>query len=369
MSLINSQQRLSYISFIARIHEVLGSLNVIKALDAVSEEQWGRSFDANTEEHLIRGVFTSPQKSDAVKLYIAKLMKVHLNSIGNRVCAWTKDTITGENATNVAISNRIAATEFKTSRELFQLVATRLMGYDDMLVKMAFAEDADVKTKLLMNYMSSLYDMSVIDKCATEVYIDQAVRIEGLLVTDAFTTDYVLEHIFQVGRYFQNKDDVVINHWDLFEHLSYVIEGGDIANTPNIVKCLDHTFAPTVGVLLDKNDPDPLGTIRAARAAFFEANPKYSVAIGEPCMSMPELVDSLRKAADEGTQVDLLNLYKLVPGAGNAAPCIQFVEGSDENGVRGNTPGVRVQESSTVFADSSNAGALVIPGKLEGPIN
>lgn len=382
MSSINSQQRLAYISFVSRMHEVLGSMNVIKALAALSEEQWNRSFDTNTEEHLIRGVFSSPQKSDAVRIYIAKLMKVHLNSIGNRVCAWTKDTIAGENATNVAISNRIAATEFKSSYELFQLVATRLMGYDDMLIKLALAEDASTKTKLLMNYVSSLYDLSVPDKCATEIYIDQAVRIEGLLVTDALTTDYVLEHINQVGRFFKDLDEVVVNLWDLFETLSYEIEAEAVTGASGLDKYLDYAFAPVVGVLLDKNDPDPLGTIKAARKAFFEAHPKYLTAVSEPCLSMPELVDALRKAANEGTQVDAINLHKLLPQVATGTfgehiekemmeapyvPCTEGVKG--EVGGRGDVPGLRVEEASAVYVDGSNAGTLSFPAKPNGPLN
>lgn len=226
MSTYNRFRLLDYISFIGRMHETMGNAKIIKALYETSQAEWDRSFDSNTGTHLIEGVFTSPQKTDAVKIYISKMMKMHMNSIGSRLTAWTKDTIASENTTNVAISNRIAASEYKDNMPLFLLVATRLMGYDDGLVRFALMDEADVsgKTKELMNYLSAQYDLSVVDTCATKLYVDQAVRIEGLIKTDTLDVDYALQHVDHAIEFFKPHDDAPIDLWDLFENLAIIIE-------------------------------------------------------------------------------------------------------------------------------------------------
>lgn len=231
MSTYNRFRLLDYISFIGRMHEMMGNAKIIKALHTTSVVEWERSRDTNTQDHLIQGVFSSPQKTDAVKIYISKMMKMHMNSIGSRLTAWTKDTIASENTTNVAISNRIAATEYKDNMPLFMLVATRLMGYDDAMVRFSLLDDADVagKTKELMNYISAQYDLSVVDTCATTLYIDQAVRIEGLIKTDTLDTDYALQHVDHAMEFFKTHNGGPIDLWDLFEKLSDTIEEKETA--------------------------------------------------------------------------------------------------------------------------------------------
>ena len=376
-----------YAAFMYHMRDVINNAKVIQALFKLSEEEWDRSRNMNTDEHLIKGVFSNGKKSDAIRIYIAKLVKLHMLSTGNRLTTWTKDTIASENPTNMAITSRINATELRDNTELFMLVAGRLIGYDDELIRFALMapENSADKALYLMKYMSARFDLTVEGLEAHATYIDQTDRLEELFAENGFDDAFFFGHAQEAIPFFKANGMTSVNHWDLFEGLDPIVSTnlshafnhgvlsviidkddpdpvgtlsairevldehqdtikdvvpGDCASLRGCTKCSvtldekgtpeDLQITPVVGVLLDKGDPDPLSTIKAAREAFFEAHPgflanlrqaffddhpKYLEAIGEPCLTMPELVDALRKAADEGTQVDAINLRKLLPGA------------------------------------------------------
>lgn len=220
----NLNEYLDYSTFILHMRDITANAKVIKSLFTTSEEEWDRSRDIGTGNHFIRGVFHSPQKTEAVKTYIAKLVKMHMISLGSRLTAWTKDTVAGENPTNIAISNRIAAIEFKNNRDLFNIVATRLIGFDDMLVSFALEEDVDVKAKLLMDYLSARFDMSVNGEKSHLMYIDQTVDLAILLKTDGFTPAFFADHLYQASKYFETFAGGVVNYWDVFDLMDVVVQ-------------------------------------------------------------------------------------------------------------------------------------------------
>lgn len=265
----NMNTLLDYNAFILRMRDVVNGAKLIQALFRTSQEEWDRSVEAGSDRHLIKGVFTSPEKSDTIKVYIAKLIKLHMISTGSHLTAWTKDTVAGENATNVAISNRIAATSFKENAELFSLVATRLIGYDDAVVKFALETDADVKAKLLMDYLSAQFDLSVGNEKPHLMYIDQTVDLSILIKTDGFTPAFFTDHLYQAFKYFEAFEGVVMNHWDLFDILDVVVqvnqehaEGSALYDELTSSKAA--TDAPDAGAFtleVDPDDADPKTTI------------------------------------------------------------------------------------------------------------
>ena len=265
----NMNALLDYNTFILRMRDVVNGAKVIQALFRTSQEEWDRSFDANTERHFIKGVFTSPEKSEAIKTYIAKVIKLHMISTGSHLTAWTKDTVAGENPTNVAISNRIAATEFKTNEELFLLVATRLIGYDDGLVKFALETNTDHQAKLMVDYLSSQFDLSLNGKKSHLVYIDQTINLSILLKTEGFTPKFFVDHLYQAGRFFETFEGVAMNHWDLFDTLDVIVEVNQghidtsvLYDELSLNKSLENGMDPTAFELeIDPNDTDPSTTI------------------------------------------------------------------------------------------------------------
>jgi hypothetical protein len=265
----NMNTLMDYNAFILRMRDVVNGAKIIQALHRTGQEEWDRSFDASTDRHFIKGVFTSPEKSEAVKTYIAKVVKLHMISTGSRLTAWTKDTVASENPTNIAISNRIAATEFKSSTELFLLVATRLIGYDDALVKFALETNVDVQAKLLMDYLSAQFDLSVNGEKPHLMYIDQTIDLSILLKTEGFTPKFFIDHLYQAGKYFEAFEGVTMNHWDLFDILDVVVQvNQDHADSAALYAELSGATKAETGVdpsafllEVDPDDADPSTTI------------------------------------------------------------------------------------------------------------
>ena len=194
---LNAVTLTSHLAFINRMQEAVGAAVVIKALHLTSKKEWDNCFDANTQDHLIKGVFTSTKKSDAIRVYIAKLIAQYMKSIGVRATAWTKVTIASENTTNVAISNRIAATEFQDNNELFKLVATRLMGFDDALVDFALAENNKEKAYWLAGYLAAQFDLVETIAEISQKYPDAVGYFEqrfdeGRMTPASFLSDFQL---------------------------------------------------------------------------------------------------------------------------------------------------------------------------------
>lgn len=264
----NLNEYLDYQAFILHMRDIVANAKVIKSLFTTSEEEWDRSRDIGTGNHFIRGVFHSPQKTEAVKTYIAKLVKMHMISLGSRLTAWTKDTVAGENPTNIAISNRIAAIEFKNNRDLFKIVATRLIGFDDALVAFALEEDVDAKAKLLMDYLSARFDMSVNGEKSHLMYIDQTVDLSTLLKTDGFTPEFFADHLHQATKYFESFAGGVVNHWDLFDLLDVVVQVNaehndnklyDELSTAKVV--VDGAVSSAFEIEIDQDDSDVVLTL------------------------------------------------------------------------------------------------------------
>lgn len=255
-------QAAEYSAFMYHMRDVINNAKVIQALFKLSEEEWERSRNINTDEHLIQGVFSNGKKSDAVRIYISKLVKLHMLSTGNRLTTWTKDTIASENATNVAITSRINATELRSNTELFMLVAGRLIGYDDELIRFALMpqEDSAGKALYLMKYMSSRFDLTVEGLEAHNTYIDQTDRLEELFAENGFDDAFFFGHAQEAIPFFIANGMTSVNHWDLFEGLDPIV-------TTNLAHAFNHGV---LSVIIDKDDSDPEGTLAAVRKVLDE---------------------------------------------------------------------------------------------------
>jgi hypothetical protein len=191
------------ISFVLALRDAVGGGNVLGTLLSTSRQQWGRFTDIHTGDHLIKGVGVSTVKTDACYTYIAHLIKQYMVSAGVRATAWTQNTIASENFTNKAISNIIAARTFDEHTELFKIVATRLMGFDDTLVDMALTSDGFKKAEHLVVYMGSRFNMSQEREELLSRYGFEVGYLQALFDTGGFTPEF-----------FERKVSQAISHWD-----------------------------------------------------------------------------------------------------------------------------------------------------------
>lgn len=300
---------LDYLSFILRLRSAMKGETLLKVLFEQSEKEWNNSVDGSTGRHLIKDVYVTRDKTDAVRIYIAKLIKLHMASESTDLTAWTKDTLASENATNLAISNRIAAVQFKSNRDLFILVVTRLMGYDDSLVKFALSSDENLRAKLLVNFLSEQFNLTSGDTQSCKLYIDQTVQLAALLKTRGLTADFFSAHVLKHA----DLININSNFWDVFYTINEAIEVSVEVEGTN--ELYDELSAPTVTaegtaieafvVEIHPDDTDILATIEICTQNYtnlliiLPPDIEYDSSIRE------ELVKLVERVKEEGILVEI----------------------------------------------------------------
>ena len=293
---------LDYLSFILRLRSVLKGETLLKVLFEQSEKEWANSVDANTGRHLIQDVYVNRDKTDTVRVYIAKLIKLHLSSESTDLAAWNKDTLISENATNLAVSNRISAVQFKSNRDLFILVVTRLMGYDDSLVKFALSKDDNLRAKLLVNYLSEQFNQTSGETESCKLYIDQTVQLAALLKTKGLTPEFFAEHVVK------HPDLITVNSnfWDVFYTINEALEVSvEVEGTDELYDELSAPTATTEGIAveafvvnIDPDDTDIVSTIEICTQNYtnllivLPADVEYDSSIREQLVALVERVQS-----------------------------------------------------------------------------
>jgi hypothetical protein len=209
--------KLDQVSFVLALRDVVGGINVLRSLLDVSKERWSRFTNAENGDHLIKGVAVSTVKSDAIQTYVSYIIKTYMQSRGVRITAWTKNTIASDNFTNKAIVGITSGHTFETHEELFKVIATRLIGFDDALVDMAVSTDNGEIAKLLAIYLASRFDLidtleGVEDKLAKQIGFFHA-----LLDTQGFTPEFFNHKIQQAQNHFDTPADD--DHFHIFDQM------------------------------------------------------------------------------------------------------------------------------------------------------
>lgn len=183
------QQKLNYLTLVLRMREVLGSVNVLRALHDLSASEWERSRDDASDTHLIRRVHHSSTKTEAIRAYVSKIAKLYMNSIGTVTNAWTKETLASENTITQAVVNKITTQEIHTNDELFGLVAERVLGVDRQLVALSMTDKADYSKQamLVVSYLSYLQgDVEDPKTIYRELIEEVALRLSQHALNDDF---------------------------------------------------------------------------------------------------------------------------------------------------------------------------------------
>lgn len=206
--------RLDHIAFVNDIRNAVESAVIVNALHDTAIETWNQSFDANTQVHLIKGVFTSQAKTECINAYIAKLVGQYMTSRGARSVTWTKAALQAENFTTMAVINRINATEFDQNMPLFKIVATRLLGMDEFLIDFALAGTVQERAENLIKYMAMRYELSESSADVLMDYCDALDTLVELLEQDSFRNQEFLLQLIQNIQDFP-EDQLTINALDM----------------------------------------------------------------------------------------------------------------------------------------------------------
>lgn len=153
-----SQETLQALHTVTTFNQIVGNINILKSLYDLGQKEWEKTRNVGTGVHLIEGIATASHKSDAIGVYVSKLVKVFLNAHGATLSAWSKDTIASENTLTLATISRMGSIVIEDHDTLFSMVATRLMGYDKALVELAMTHDQNTKAYAthLIGYLGTM---------------------------------------------------------------------------------------------------------------------------------------------------------------------------------------------------------------------
>ena len=191
---------------IVKLRRIIQSTVILKSLFDISEQEWMRSYNAETEEHLIKGVFTSGEKTDVIRGYIAKIVKLYLNNVGVVPGGWSKNTLVSENEFTKHSIDRIATTKVSTNKELFLIVATRILGVDATMARSAFVDEDNfigLGEKWVVYLANSTDETEDPDIVYGDVVRVLAALQEKELLDDQFFADLITT----AGDFFDNATD------------------------------------------------------------------------------------------------------------------------------------------------------------------
>ncbi|MNM18509.1 hypothetical protein D3C81_288020 [compost metagenome] len=187
------QNKLDFHTTVLDLRAAAGSLVVLGVLRKLSNEEWERCRDDASDTHLIKGVIFDSKKTEAIRAYIAKIVRLYMNTVGPNIGAWTKNSLENEHVLTKAVSDKICNSEINTADQLFEMVITRLIGVDSHIVRASLAKTNRGIALGLVGYLSARHDESV-DPLVTYAQLinDIEILLDAKKLNDEFY-DVVLE--------------------------------------------------------------------------------------------------------------------------------------------------------------------------------
>lgn len=135
ISLIETNEQMLDLAALVSFNRAVGNGNAIKALFDAMAVEFEKYHNKATEEHYITNTITSPVKSDAIKAYVSKMVKLAMNIQFADLKGFSNLTLGHDNSTTLGIITSLCTTQINSHQELFERVAVHLCGYDLSLVR------------------------------------------------------------------------------------------------------------------------------------------------------------------------------------------------------------------------------------------
>lgn len=188
------QNKLDFYGAVLDLRAAVGGLNILRSLRKLSNEEWTRCRNDASDVHLIKGVIFDSTKTDAIRAYIAKIVKLYMNSIGTVVGTWTKHGLEQEHVLTKAVSDKITTSEINTADQLFEMVVTKLLGIDVYLVRAGMAESSEDVAKELVNYLGYRADETTDPLTTYPELVAQLTQLLDKNALDEVAYDVLLTH-------------------------------------------------------------------------------------------------------------------------------------------------------------------------------
>lgn len=199
-------EKLNTLEAIIKLRRIVQSTIILKSLFDFSELEWMKSYNVETDEHLIKNVFTSGEKTDVVRAYVSKIVKLYLNNVGVVPGGWSKKTLTSENEFTKHSIDRIATTKVATNKELFMITATRILGVDATMVHSSFVDDENfvARAEKWVIYLANSTDET---EDPDIVYGDIVRILAALQEKELLDDQFFADLITTAGDFFDNAND------------------------------------------------------------------------------------------------------------------------------------------------------------------
>ncbi len=131
---------------------------LIERIKQEMDTEWFRMSNNDDNKHLIDGITSAATKTDAVKMYAEKYATLVFDSQGGWQRGFSKEQISSVNDEALTFLNRVSNTPLNKDN-IFVKMGVHLFGYDAVLIRAALETDPAVKSKLMMRYLISRFDL------------------------------------------------------------------------------------------------------------------------------------------------------------------------------------------------------------------
>lgn len=153
--------RIKTISAIVAMNRATENSKVIGSLYEALGKEYENMKDPIKGCSGITGVMYGTLKTDYVKAYVAKLTKLVLNSYDSELRGVTNESLVSCNNDMVlAIVSRLASSNIKSHKHLFDLSMCYLFGYDLDLLEIGTSTDRKLKLKHLIKFVTNKFDLA-----------------------------------------------------------------------------------------------------------------------------------------------------------------------------------------------------------------
>lgn len=165
-----------------KVRRLIMGRNILLSLHALGTEEWDRSFNSLSNEHLIKNIANTNTKTEAVRSYVGKVVKLYMNSLGVNAGAWSKDSIAADHTSGMIHSNKLATSVYKSHDALFKDTVSRLLGFDPDVVAFSISKGNEaafylVKHLVCVLDLASFESRNLLDEAtgdlAAETYTDK----------------------------------------------------------------------------------------------------------------------------------------------------------------------------------------------------
>lgn len=159
---LSDRNKCDIIKTIVTLSDATGNITMLRGLRQEGEKIARELVDQDTGNHLIYYKNIGTTRSEAIRIYVARLTKQYINSSGGSLAGWSKYSLTKENTITMSTIGQITNATINVHDDLFKLVVTHLFGFDAILVEAATSPINALPVKLA-DYLVGYLNYNVVE--------------------------------------------------------------------------------------------------------------------------------------------------------------------------------------------------------------